>query len=253
MSNVNTVILVDQDGNQFRASLDQANALRTLSNANKGGFAQVVGYRPSTGYTVKPVVDYNVMTRFSYMNLLNRKQDALDAITWATVRDDAMASPKIAEMAKVKGEEAVRAIFNERKAKELASISDTKLGNRDDSHRQAHDRCYGRICEGVRVHYATETIGGEKHPILDESGLPTADSIMLSALILNKTVRESGERKAVNSGVPVLLSNIIAKHLNQRSVGFKALSLKPGNFEMIKVGGNALMEADTKRLGDILI
>ena len=33
MSNVNTVILVDQDGNQFRASLDQANALRALASA----------------------------------------------------------------------------------------------------------------------------------------------------------------------------------------------------------------------------
>ena len=61
------------------------------------------------------------------------------------------------------------------------------------------------------------------------------------------------ERKAVNSGVPVLLSNIIAKNLNQRSVGFKALSLKPGNFDSVKVGGNVLTEADTKRLGDILI
>ena len=252
MSNVNTVILVDQDGNQFRASLDQANALRALASANKGGFAQVIGYRPSTGYTVIPTIDYNVMTRFSYMNLLNRKQDALDAITWASIREDALANPKIAAMVKANGEEAVRAIFNERKAKELASISDTKLGNRDDAQRQAHDRCYGRICEGVRVHYATETIDGIKQPILTD-GIPTADSIILSVLILNKTVREAGERKAVNSGVPVLLSNIIAKNLNQRSVGFKALSLKPDNFDSVKVGGNVLTEADTKRLGDILI
>lgn len=246
------VILTDTDGNQFRASMEQANALAAMEAANKGGFATVVGYKPSSGYTVKPTIDYQVLTRFSYDKLLSRKRDVMEGVTWNDIKDAAYADPKIAAEIKAKGEEHVRGVFNERKAKALESIHVTKSGDREDAHRQGHDRCYGRVMEGVRVHYVTESIDGIKHPVLTD-GLPTADSIMLNVLILNKSVREPGERKVVNSGVPVLLGNLIDKRLNSRSVGFKSLSLKPGNFEEIRMGGVTLNEADAARLGDLLI
>jgi hypothetical protein len=246
------VILHDTDGNAFRVSQEQADALYALETTNKGGFASVIGYRPSSNYVVPPLHDYQVITRFSYAKLQERKRDALEAITWKQVKDDILSIPKVAALAKEKGEEHIRGIFNERKAKELDSIHVSASGDRSDSHRQAHDRCYGRVMEGIRVHYQTHKIDGETHPILTD-GLPTVESIMLNVLILSRNVREPGERKAVNSGVPVLISNAIAKQLNARSVGFKALSLKPGNFETVRMGGVMLNEADTAKLGDLLV
>ncbi|WAX21444.1 hypothetical protein [Stenotrophomonas phage RAS14] len=247
-----TVILTDADGNRFRASMEQANALAAMEQANKGGFATIIGYQPSSDYVVKPLHDYQVITRFDYGRLNNRKRDALEGITWNQVKDEILALPKVIELVKAKGEEHVRGIFNERKAKELDSIHVSAMGDRSDAHRQGHDRCYGRIVEGVRVHYKTEKVDGIMQPVFTD-GLPTADSIMLNVLILSRNVREPGERKVVNSGVPVLISNVLKKQMNSRSVGFKALSLKPGNFEEVRMGGVTLNEADTARLGDLLI
>lgn len=246
-----TVIMEDKDGNQFRCTLEQANTLKALSEANKGGFATVIGYRPSSGYIKPSLVDYQIITRFSYVNLLQRQRDAMEGITWNDIKADCLADAKIAAAIKEQGEEAIRAIFNERKGKQLGSISTTLQGKRDDAHRQAHDRCYARITEGVRVHFETHDVNGQKDPILTD-GLPTAQSIMLDALFLNTNVREPGEKKVVNSGVPVLIGNIIESKLNQRSVGFRSLSLKPGNFEAVRIGGKVLNEADTARFAGVL-
>lgn len=246
------VILTDMDGNAFRASQEQADALYAIEASNKGGFASIIGYRPSSDYVVAPLHDYQVLTRFNYGKLNDRKRDAMEGITWNQVKADILADPKVAALAAEKGEEHIRGIFNERKAKELDSIHTTAIGDRSDSHRQAHDRCYARVMEGVRVHYVTEKVGKETHPVLTD-GLPTAQAIMLNVLILSRNVREPGERKVVNSGVPVIISNILKKQLNSRSVGFKALSLKPGSFESLRIGGTTLNEADTARLGDLLI
>lgn len=244
------VIMEDVDGNKFRCTMEQATSLKALSESNKGGFATILGYKPSSGYVTVPTVDYQVITRFSYIKLLQRQRDAMEGITWNDIKADAYADPKIAAAIKAQGEEAIRAIFNERKGGQLGSISNTLQGYRDDAHRAAHDRCYGRICEGVRVHYETHTVDGQKDPILTD-GLPTADSIMLNVLFLNTNIRVPGEKKKVNSGVPVLIGNLIEGKLNQRSVGFRALSLKPGNFEAVRIGGQVLTEADTSRFGDV--
>lgn len=244
------VTLTDLNGQSFRATAAQAEALESLSEARKGGIATVYGYTPTTGYVKDkyPVVDMQVLTRFSTENLYKRKMAALSDIRFSDVKPHIDADPVLAAM----NETDLMTIFNDRKAKEVESMNTTLSGDRSDAHRQGHDRCYARVADGVKVNFVTEKVDGLMQPVLTD-GLPTVASIMVSYLEINRTVREAGEYKTVNSGAPVRMSNVIAKVLNSRSVGLKMLSLKEDNFERLIVSRKSYLPEDVATIPDDIL
>ena len=127
----------------------------------------------------------------------------------------------------------------------------TLEGDRDDAHRAAHDRCYLTVADGVVIHYATEKgDDGLKYPVI-LSGFPIVDSIMLNVLELSRNVREPGEYKTVNSGAPVLVSNIIKSILKERGVRKRSrISLKEGKFERLAIDGDVVLPEDCIALLD---
>lgn len=228
----------------FLCTVAQAETLDRLTALNKGGIGSVHGYRPTTGYVTgkSPVVDMQIITRFETSKLYARKRAALEAITFADCAED------IAKAAKLKALPAgdCLTLFNTAKDAAIASLTKTLEGDRDDAHRQGHDRCYARVADGVKVHLVTEKRDdGLMHPVLTD-GLPTLASIMVPYLELNKTIRVAGEYKVVNSGAKVLMDNVIASKLNSRSVGYKTLSLKEGNFESLNVSKQKITPDDLK-------
>ena len=238
-------LITYKSGDQpFRCTQAQADTLDVLASLNKGGIGAVKGYRPTTGYVPgkSPVQDMQILTRFEYGKLNARKRAAMESIKFADVAEDIAKSPKL----KALPAGACLDLFNTAKEAALASIDKTAAGDRDDAHRQGHDRCYARICDGVKVHLVTEK-GDDKlmHPVLTD-GLPTLASIMVPYLELNKTVRVAGEYKIVNNGPKVLMDKIIERKLNARSVGYKTLSLKEGNFEALHVGKKSITPDDLK-------
>lgn len=241
-------ILTDLNGQQFRATAEQAEALESLSVARQGGIATVYGY-VATSDRVKPTVyDAQLITRFSVENLYKRKMAALSDLRFSDVKEFIDADPVLSKLSETE----LLTIFNTRKAKEVDSMNTTLAGDRSDAHRQGHDRCYARVADGIKVHFVTEKVDGLMQPVLTD-GLPTVASIMVACLELNRNVREPGEYKVVKSGAPVLMSNAIYKALNKRSVGLKFLSLKEGNFERLIVARNAYLPEDVAGIpADIL-
>lgn len=243
------LILTDLNGQQFRATAEQAEALESLSVARQGGIATVYGY-VATSDRVKPTVyDAQLITRFSVENLYKRKMAALSEIRFSDVRPFIDADPILSKLSETE----LLTIFNDRKAKEVDSMNTTLTGDRSDAHRQGHDRCYAHVADGVKVHFVTEKdADGLMQPVLTD-GLPTVASIMVACLELNRNVREPGEYKVVKSGAPVLMSNAISKALNKRSVGLKFLTLKESNFERLVVARRSYLPEEVAGIpSDIL-
>lgn len=231
-------------GNKVWASAEQADTLNLLVQTRKGGFAKVYGYTPSTGYTVPPVQDICMVTRFSTEKLYARKARALDAIAFADVADAIAKEPKLNKLPVSEQ----RKLFNDRKQAMIDSMNKTLNGDRSDAHRQGHDRCYLHLAEGVKVNYVTEKgTDGLMHPVLD-NGFPTVASIMVTYLENSKVTRVKGERKVVNSGAPVLMGNAIESLLNDRSVGLRTLSLKSDNFERLVIDNEVVLREDVAGL-----
>lgn len=229
------------NGSHFYCTPEQAEALDTLKKLHKGGIGTVYGYRPTTGYTVRPVLDMQIITRFSLNSLYERKQAALDAITLDDVQDSIKADPVLSKL--TFGE--VVKLFNERKDGAVASMQKTLDGDRGDSHRQGHDRCYAVVADGVKVNFECVKEDGLMQPVIPSGfDAPVAESILVSYLELNRVYVEQGERKVVNSGAPVRMSNAIEKVLNKRSVGLKMLSLKPDNFDKLKISRTTILAED---------
>ena len=203
------VTMTDLNGNQFRATAEQAEAIESLSQARAGGIAKVYGYQPQTGYVKGkyPLQDMEVLTRFSTERLYERKARALSEITYNDIREHVAADPVLNKMPEIE----LLALFNDRKAGEVASMAKTLTSDdRSDAHRAGHDRCYARMADGIRVNYVTEKdADGLMQPVLTD-GLPTVAAIIVNVLEISKTVRVAGEYKVVNSGAPVRISNCIA-------------------------------------------
>lgn len=239
------VILTDLYGKQFRATPAQQEALESLAASRAGGIATVYGYKPTSGYVKgkEPVQDVQVLTRFSTERLYERKAMALSDITFSSVKDDIAADPVLSKLSDIE----LLQLFNDRKAMEVDSLATTLSGSREGAQREAHDRCYAKVADGIRVHFVTEKNkeDGLMYPVLTD-GLPTVASIMVNVLELSKVVRVPGEYKVVKSGAPVLMGNIIKKQLNSRSVGFKALSLKEDNFERLVLARKSYLPEDVQ-------
>ncbi len=242
-------ILTDLNGQKFRATNAQAEAIETLTVARQGGIATVYGY-VATSDRVKPTVyDAQILTRFSTGNLYKRKMTALSDIRFSDVRKHIDADPVLKDLPEAE----LLTLFNTRNASEVESMNKTLTGDRSDAHRQGHDRCYAGLADGIKVHFVTEKVDGLMQPVLTD-GLPTVASIMISCLELNRNVREPGEYKVVKSGPPVRMSKAIEKELNSKSVGIKFLSLKEDNFERLIVARKSYLPEDISSIpSDILL
>lgn len=238
------------NGESFYASKKQADALEELTSTRAGGMATVKGYVSDSKRITPETADINCLTRFSYFRLLTRKIAALEALTV-----EAMTEAAKHEDLKALAPEAFEKAFNDRRAYLVASARKTLEGIRDDAHRQGHDRCYIRIAEGIRVNYKTVDVNGIKQPVTlpdtDENGvmqtnvpgLPMAETILLDIIEINRKVIIEGEYKPVKSGVPVLMENVMLSLL-PKGVKFKALSLKPENFDSLHISGKEINPAD---------
>lgn len=237
---ITTRTLIEVNGNKVWATREQADTLTMLEQSRKGGFARVYGYKATSGRTVPTVYDATVTTRFSYAKLLERQQRILNSITLDDVRPFVKA-PKLLALDDAK----LLDTFNKRKGKLLESIATTESGDRSDSRRAAHDRCYLNVAEGVVIHYSTEADeNGIKQPTMMD-GFPVVESIMLNVLEVSRTVREPGEYKPVNSGPDVLMGNAIEAAMKAAGVRHMSrLSLKSDNFERIAVDGNVVLPED---------
>lgn len=226
------VVYKTESGCEFRCTEAQRETLKELEAINRGGIGTVRGYVAKSGRVTPETADIQFITAFSTERLYERKINALDAISFADVKDRLdLSNPKLAKLTEAEQRDA----FYDRKTKEMNSLQKTLDGDRSDAHRQAHDRCYCHVGQGIKVHYRTEKDNdGIKQPIL-VNGLPVVESIMLTILELNRTVKVPGEYKKVNSGAPVLIGNAIKSVLNKRSVGLKTLSLKEDNFDSVVV------------------
>ena len=239
-----TTTLIMTPAGKVWASQQQADTIEALSNTQKGGFARIYGYKPSSNYEVSPVQDIVMVTRFSTEKLYARKRKALNSITFNDVKDAIAREPKLSALSLAEQE----ALFNERLADMVASLSKTLDGDRSDAHRQGHDRCYLHLAEGVKVNYVTEKgTDGLMHPVLTD-GFPTVASIMLTYLENSKVTRVEGVRKVVNSKPPKLMSNAIESLLNKRSVSIKTASLKEDNFERLVIDNEVVLCEDVAGL-----
>lgn len=246
------VTMLDLNGNPFLCTPAQQEAIESLTVARAGGIAAVYGYTPSSGYVKgkEPVQDMQILTRFNTGNLYRRKMAALSEIRYSDVAEGVKADPVLNKL----DETALLTLFNDRKATMVAALAKTLDGSdRSDAHRQGHDRCYAKLADGIKVNFVTEKDSdGLMQPVLTD-GLPVVASIMVHYLELNKTVRVPGEYKVVKSGAPVLMGNLIERCLNSKSVGFKTLSLKEGNFERLIVGRKSYLPEDVAGIdADIL-
>lgn len=245
MSNTNLVLYTYAD-REFYCTEAQAQALDLLRDTNKGGFGSVYGYIPESKWDVSPVCDIQFLSRFSTEKLYQRKLEALNGITFNDVAGFIAADPDLSKKSMAE----CLSLFNERKTMEMDSLVKTLDGDRDDAHRQGHDRCYIHISQGVKVNLVTEKAkDGLKYPVL-HNGLPMVASIMLMVLELNRKYVKEGVRHVTKSGAPVRMSNAIKKLLNSRSVGIQALSLKPDNFTKLTLSGKTLTAEELKAEAD---
>lgn len=236
------LVKITHNDTTFYCSPRQAAALEVLMETNGGGFAVVKGYKAaSTG----EVADITFVSRFKISKLYERTIKALESFTMEDIMSDVRENPKI----KALTVDALWEAFDARKASEIASMKKTLEGVRDDAHRQAHDRNYLTLVDGVKVNFKSELDKATKLklPVLKD-GIPVVESIMLNVLQVGKKVITEGEYKVVNSGVPVILSNAMKAHL-PKSCKIKAISLKEDNFEALHIDGNAIVPDDIK--GDL--
>jgi hypothetical protein len=241
MTDINYVVVTALDNRAVRISPNMLDSVNVLENCNNGGCASIKGYVPYSGYVVSPILNIQFISKFSNDRRMERRIAALEAITIADMPTTWIPT------AKLKGQ-THEYYFNMRKDFELASMRKTLNRDRSDAHRQGHDRCYVSFSKGISAHlYTAKGTDGLMHPILTD-GLPTVESIMVSAIELNRTVIVEGEYKHVNSGAPKLTSNAINKLLNQRSVSIRKFSLKADNFDALVIDHNAIVPKDVEAL-----
>ena len=164
-------MLITSGNKTFHADARIIAALAVLEDTNKGGFATIKGYKPTTGYIKSPTVNITFTSRFNYLNLLERRLDALKSITIDSID---MNDPKLTKLS----EDKQKALFEKAMSELVASDERTLEGKSTDSHRKAHDTFYAKVSEGVKVHFVTEKVEGETVLVLAEDGNPFAKNLV---------------------------------------------------------------------------
>lgn len=233
--------VLEVNGTKLWASARQAETLERLKETRKGGVATVKGYRPTTDYVTPPVKDMQILTRFSTERCYERYILGVEAVTFDMVKPKLAGYPKLAALS----ESDALTAFEYRKAFLLNAKRNSLNGERDTAQHAAHDRNYVGVTDGVKIHLVTEKNAEGIVTPIKRDGFPVLNSIMLSALVLNETTVQEGVRKpAANSGVPVLMGNVIEGFLNKRSTGYRTVKLADDNFESVKIDRQTLTEAD---------
>jgi hypothetical protein len=221
----------------FNCDDKQYVAICQLMSAHKG-FAQVVGYNPSTGWKTIPTHNINCLVGFRTSSLYVRQIEALRTLTLKDLDLSNWVPNKGANACATPEEQFELCI-----EKLIESKTKTLDGVRDDAHRIAHDRNYSTICHSIKVNFVTQMIHGLQIPVLAENGLPTVASILVPYLERHVKVVVEGERKTVNSGSKVLMDNAIDDAL-PLALHFKMVSLKPDNFQSMRCGGEEIFAED---------
>lgn len=226
--------LITIHGTKMYGTRADEQALETLTSSNAGGFAVIHDYVSSTNRVTPETADIYIISRFSYPRLLERKITALKAIEFDHIKPLFEGIEKLQAL----DDQKAREVFNTRVQKEIDSAVKTLDGDRSDAYREAHDKFYFKVADGIRVHYQTiKTATGTELLLCD--GLPVIESIMLSGIQVKKVVKEPGEYKKVNSGAPVLMSGIISKLL-PKGVKYKQYKLSPGKFSSVSIANETL-------------
>jgi hypothetical protein len=204
-------------------------AIEVLDACPKGAFATIHDYEAK-----ETVSNINFQSRFSYMNWLSKKREALEDLKFEDldIKDE--------RLVKELNEDEQRLQFNECVEKMLGSINKTKSGERDDAHRQAADKFFIGICEGVKVKLKTIKVG-DQVCLVKKDGYPVASHLQLAIVERSRTYTAIGDFKVVNSGHKVRMDKEINKALKKvKGVGiYKTISLKD-NFSSLKIGGQVL-------------
>lgn len=240
------ILMHASDGRLVKVSGAQAKAIEELAHARKGGCASVIGYRPTSNWITSPVHDIQLIAKISIKNLYKRRLAALEAIRYGDIAEDVAEDEKFGDMSAATCVDT----FNTRKEMLINQINRSLEDKPKNAHQEAHERCYAYVGD-VKIHLVTEKVDGRMEPVKVE-GTVMCDTILIPYLELNVTVRESGERKKVNSGAPVRMGNYIESALNKRSVSLKQLSLKDDNFEEFRIDRMSFLPEDVTRFGDIL-
>lgn len=238
-------IYTTENNEQFLCTKEQAEVLDTLREVGRGGIGAVRGYVPTSGYDVSPELDIQFITRISTNALYERKIAALELIKFNDFSTGDIAKhPKLAALTYAEAEE----LFNTRKQMMIESMQKTLSGDRSGASREGHDRNNISICQGLKVNLEGRKVDGIKVPTTytapNGKQLPKCESILLSYLEISRTVVKPGQFKVVNSGAPVLMSELIESRLNQKSVGLKTLSLDPSKFRSISVANKQILKED---------
>lgn len=242
-------VLFTEGTRPFLCTPSQAETLHRLSALRRGGIGTVHNYVPSTGWKEKPTVNIQGIFRISVESLYKRRLAALKAVEFGDVASGIAANPKLQALPINEALE----LFETRKGMLVASLEKSLSGDREDGHRQGHDVCYVAVSEGIKVNLdCYKDDDGLMQPKL-VAGLPVAESIMLGYLELNRQYVSKGERKVVNSGPAVLMSNEIEAVLNSRSVQYRTLSLKSDNFSHITIDKETITPGDVTEEVSVLL
>lgn len=228
---------------QFLCTAEQAALLDTLREVHRGGIGAVYGYVPSSGYDISPKLNLQFITRISTKALYERKIAALEAISFSDIAAEIGSQPKLAELSFVEAQK----LFETRKKSSIDSMKKTLSGDRSGSAREGHDRNNISITQGLKVNLEGTKVDGAKVPTLfpfEGKKLPKCESILLSYLEISRTVVAPGQLKKVNSGAPVLMTELIESRLNKKSVGLKTLSLDPSKFDKIVLSKKTIEKQD---------
>lgn len=201
--------------------------IQLASQINANAFTAIDGYRNSEGEKADLLVRGATATESVY----NATKEELLAVKI----EDLELSKWVAN----KGKNSFASVADQFKFcidAKLASIEKTLAGERDDAHRQGHDRCSRKVGAGVVIDLVTEKVDGIMVPVVNPQGLMLVKGIRLQCVLVKKTVTEAVEYKTVNSGSKVLMDNAIEKLLNSKRVDIRTYSLAEGKFEAIRSG-----------------
>jgi len=224
----------------FYATQSMLDALDTLKNCAAGRFATIKGYVPlsAKSWVKLPKYDATITTRFDTEKLYNRRKAALEAMKLEDCMVYVMQDNVLCKL----DASALRHAFDARMKDEIASMNRERPDTAN--HREGQARCHVNICNGVRVHLKTyKSNDGIMLPYVTDDSNTVAESIRVHGIQQHRRYIEKGERKIVNSGVPVRVSNIIKKALNFRSVALTSYTLGD-NFDSLAIDGNLLTPDD---------
>jgi len=236
-------VYITEHNDKFLCTKEQADVLDTLREVNKGGIGAVHGYVPTSGYDISPELDIQFITRISTNALYERKIAALESIKFEDIVSELGQNPKLAALTFNEAKD----LFELRKQSSIDSMKKTLSGDRSGSAREGHDRNNISVCQGLKVNLEGTKVNGQKIPTLypfKGEKLPKCESILLSYLEISRTVVKPGQYKVVNSGAPVLMSDLIESKLNKKSVGLKTLSLDPSKFRSISLAKKQILRED---------